>query len=139
MAIWSGLPSEIIEEILKSLDDADLVNNVSRVNRKLNSLVWREYLRRRDIAEFKSIVVGDMDIRLTLRALRTADWIKNISTLTIHLSLTHSVFRQIHNLARFVRGLDSLHTLNFSITDLGNCRWEGSDLASSHSFELNGK
>lgn len=115
MATWYDLPFEIVDQILKPLDDTDLINNVIYVNSTLRSHVSREYLRRRNIAESKSIVLGDTDIRSTLRALQKADWIKNVPILTVRLRLTPSVFATINDVASFIHGLDSLGTLNFEI------------------------
>ncbi len=118
MAIWSNLPIEIVEEILQDLDSADLMRNVFRVNRTLNFLAPIMCVRQCYDAESMCIVLGAGDSHLTLCALHRADWIKDVPILNVRLNLSQSIFREVHSLARFVNGLDSLGTLNLEITEL---------------------
>lgn len=115
MAVWRELPLEILEKILVSSSDADLVYRIANVSCTLNSLALKEYFRRFAVVGAECVAVDNTNTRLALRALRSALWIKKVSALTVRLNTSPSIFREIHDLSWFIRQLDSLCTLNLYI------------------------
>ncbi len=108
MAVWSDLPPEILEKFIVYLGDIDLVYRIAGVSHTLNSLALKEYFRRYAVVAVDCVVVSSMNTCLILRALRSALWIKKVSTLTVRLNPSPSIFREVHDLVRFIRQLRSL-------------------------------